>query len=86
MRHSCIHAFMHSVNKRTNARVILGCATSTTKTKKRTKTAAKTRLKSVRDAARASEASDGVKRNVIDIIIIIILRDETPLMTRLNPC
>ena len=68
-----------------DARVILGCATSTTTTK-RTKTAAKTRLKSVRDAARASEASDGVKRNVIDIIIIIILRDETPLMTRLNPC
>jgi hypothetical protein len=76
---------MHSVNKRTNALVILGCATSTTTT---TKTDAKTRLKSVRDAARASEASDGVKRNVIDIIIIIviILRDETPLMTRLNPC
>ena len=67
-----------------DARVILGCATTKTKTTK-TKTAAKTRLKSVRDAARASEASDGVKRNVI-IIIIIILRDETPLMTRLNPC
>ena len=65
-----------------DALVILGCATSTTKTAKRTKT----RLKSVRDAARASEASDGVKRNVIVIIIIIILRDETPLMTRLNPC
>jgi len=71
-----------------DALVILGCATSTTTktTTKTAKTAAKTRLKSVRDAARASEASDGVKRNVIDIIIIIILRDETPLMTRLNPC
>ena len=70
-----------------DARVILGCATSTTTktTTKTAKTAAKTRLKSVRDAARASEASDGVKRTVIDIIIII-LRDETPLMTRLNPC